>query len=84
MSRACSYPRRTKRDEEAHGRKEGTMSALLNEEDDVKKRIDTLKEELREAEMKLAVGDTSIVMHTMLSDSPGEDNQLGPSVFAEI
>ena len=60
------------------------MSALLSEEDNVKKRISGLKEELREAEMKVAIGDTSNVMHTMSSGSSGGVRRLGPSVFAEI
>ena len=59
MSRACPYPRKTKRNEEACGHKEGVMSVLVNEEDNVK-RIATLKEQLHEAELKMAVS-----MHTM-------------------
>ena len=55
MAWSCPYPKK-KRDEEAKGRKEGTLSALTREEDDIKRRIAELQQQLQEVEMKMAVG----------------------------
>ena len=59
------------------------MSVLVNEKDSAK-RIATLKEQLHETVMKMAVEDTLKVMHTMSSDCPSKDGRLGPSVFVEV
>ena len=46
IARACPYPRKGRRDEEARGQRRGTMSALVREGDDVEKEIEELKQKL--------------------------------------
>ena len=60
------------------------MSALTKEEDEIKRRIAELQQQLKEVEVKTAVGGKSSVMNTMSTESAANVGRLGPSVFAEI
>ena len=84
MSRACPYPRKSRQDEEAHGRKEGTMSALTSSKAEAEKRAAELREQLREVEMQISLEESSDVLHAMSASQAGPISRLGPSVFAEI
>ena len=84
IARACPYPRKGRRDEEARGQRRGTMSALVGEGDDVQKEIEELKQKLHCAQLKAAVGLKSQVMNTMAAEGVRDNAKLGPSVFTEV
>ena len=77
--RNCPYPRKGRREEEAHGQRRGTtMSALVGDEDDLEERVRELEQRLQEARVKLAVHGR-LQMNTM---SVG--GQCDKSVLAEV
>ena len=52
MSRACPYPRKSRQDEKAHGRKEGTWSALTSSKAEW---AAELREQLRKVEIQISL-----------------------------
>ena len=84
MSRAYPYPRKLRQDEEAHGGKEGALSALTSSRVEAKKRAAELREPLHEVEMQISLEESSDVLHAMSAGQQGPISRLGPSVFAEI
>ena len=60
------------------------MSALTTDREGAKRRIEDLKKELREAEMQIAVEESSDTLLTVSGDEGGSGTRLGLSVFAEI
>ena len=62
---------RQRQGEEVHGRREGTMSALTTDREGAKRRIEDLKQELREAKKQIAVEEHSDTMFTVSGDESG-------------
>ena len=81
MARACPYPRKSRRDDEARGRREPAVSALASGEED-QKQIEELRRQLQEAEARAALRAKTSTLHTVAADD--QDCLLGPTVFAEI
>jgi hypothetical protein len=75
LIRACPYPK-TKKDTKAKGRKEGTVTAI-HEAETPEHRVEKLRRSLREAEMKIAVGQTSGVLRNVSTACDGRPH-LGP------
>ena len=56
LARACPYPKKGKRDEEAHGQRGGTtMSALVGDKDSLQEQVKELEQRLQDARLQLAV-----------------------------
>ena len=84
LARACPYPKRNKRDEEVHGPRRSTVSALAGEGDDTEKEIEELEQTLKAARAKRTIHHQSQVMNTLAADGESGDGKLGPTVFTEI
>ena len=80
MSRACPYPKK-KWQEEAHGQREGTMSALTTSRREAEKKIEDLRKQLQEAE---ALDKSADVLHSMSGVDDSGGSRLGPSVYTEV
>ena len=83
MSRTCPYPKKKRRNE-AHGRREGTMSALTTSRREVQEKIEDLRRQLQEAEAQIAVEDSSDVLHSVSRVGDNTGGRLGPSVYTEV
>lgn len=79
MSRACPYPKK-KRQTEARGQREGTMSALTTNKREVQKKIENLRRQLQAAKALMAVQNSTDVLHSVLGSEDSIRGQLGPSV----
>ena len=82
--RACPYPKWNKRDDEAHGQRRSTVSALAGEGDDTEKEIEELERKLKAARAKRTIHRQSQVMNTLTADGESGDGKLGPIVFTEV
>ena len=84
LAQACPYPRQLRKEREAHGRKEPAIANVRTGEDEqLEERILELKKELHAAEMRIAAGSVSAVMHHISEDgNPGSG--FGPTVVAMV
>ena len=89
MARACTYPRQTRGDHEARGRRNpgtGTVTTIQSGEKLLKERIEELRKEFHALEVAGAVEQTSGTMSTVEAEEEGEATgaRLGPAVFATV
>ena len=89
MARACTYPRQTRGDHEARGRRNpgtGTVTAIQSGEKPLNERIEDLRKELHALEVAGAVEQTSGTMSTVDAEEECEasGSRLGPAVFATV
>ena len=61
MARACPYPKTSKRETEAKGRKEGTVTTIEEEGTGPEDQLADLRRQLREAELTIAVQRSSVL-----------------------
>ena len=89
LARACTYPRQTRGDHEARGRRNpgaGTVTAIHSGDKPLKEKIEELRKELHALEVAGAVEQASGTMSTVEAEEEGEATgaRLGPAVFATV
>ena len=95
MARNCPYPRRGRRDEEAHGptqtqyplrtgAPQKTMSALVGEEDSTRTKVEQPSKRLQDLEEKLTRENQTRVLNSVAAEPGVGDSRLGPSVTTKV
>ena len=88
MARVCPYPKSSRGEQEAHGKRR-IGNVMLEEPDEGSKqtswrKISELRQELQEAELAAAITEASGVLSVVKSTAAGTKTKLGPTVFAPV
>ena len=87
LSRQCQYPRQQRKDREAVGRKDPTISHVRSDEWSLQEKVTELRRELHAAEIEMAADDAVKDFHdvqNVTSDGGHAGTTSGPTVMAKL